>query len=157
WVIVTVDDVVRDAGVVGMLRFEFLKDSSRHKGLGIALVCGIGRFVERERVENRRLGVIRVARGQARHCRFITCGSSLLRNRLVVLEECSKRLNPVALAICLLRSRTRLLDGLPTGFQHVAGEWSDQRIGSLADGDTPVRHGACWLLLCKGTKRLDGL
>ena len=53
---------MRNAGVIGILRFQPFQDIGSLELFGIALVGRIGRFIECQRIENRRLGVIGIAR-----------------------------------------------------------------------------------------------
>ena len=61
-IVVAVNDVMRDAGVVGILRLQLFEDIGGLELLGIGLVGRVSRFVECQRIENRRLGVIGIAR-----------------------------------------------------------------------------------------------
>ena len=157
WIVVAVDDVMRDSGVAGILRLQLFEDIGGLELLGICLVGRVSRFVECQRIENCRLGVIGIARPQSRHRRFVVCRAPLLRDARVVLVVGGQRLDPSDLALGFLRSRARFFDRLPATLEDITGERADQRIGPLADRDAPIGHGARRFLLCNGSERLHGL
>jgi hypothetical protein len=57
-----VDDVMRDAGVIGILKLQLFEDIGGLELPGRGFVGGIGRLVECKRIEDRRLGIVRVCR-----------------------------------------------------------------------------------------------
>ena len=148
---------MRDAGVIWILRLQLFEDIGGLELPGISLVGGVGRFVERKRIEDRRLGVIGIACRQARHRGLVVGGARALRDGCVVLVEGGQRLDPSDLALGFLRSRARFFDRFPATLEDIAGERADQRIGPLADRDAPIGHGAGRFLLGNGGERLHGL
>ena len=85
--VVAVDDIVRYARMVGLPGFDRLQNRGRLELPGVGLVAEIHRLVERERVENGGLGVVRIALGQPRHRCLIGQRASPQIDFVVVLEE----------------------------------------------------------------------
>jgi hypothetical protein len=59
--IIAVDDVVGDSRMIGLLGKDLLQDCARLELARIRLVSVIRRLIQRQGVENRRLGVIWIA------------------------------------------------------------------------------------------------
>src|SRR5215831_12184958 len=139
--VVAVDDVVRYARMVGQLCFDGLQDGGRLELFGVSLVAEVHCLVERERIENGRLIVVRIIGGQPRHRCFVGQRAGAQIDLVVILEEDSQRLDPVLLALGLCAGRASRFDRLPAVPHQLRWERSDQRIGTLADGNAPICHG----------------
>ena len=148
--IIAVDDVVRDTGMVRLLRLDRLQDRRRLELFGVGLVIEIHRFIERKRVEDGRLGVVGITLGQLGHRRLIGERARAQVHFVVILEEGRKRLDPVLFALGLGAGRAPCLDRLPSLAHQLGRKRGNQRIGTLTDGYAPVGHGTRGLLLGQG-------
>jgi hypothetical protein len=128
--------------MVGLPGFDRLQNRGRLELPGVGLVAEVHRLVERERVENGGLGVIRIALGQPRHRCLIGQRTGPQIDFVVVLEEDGKRLDPILLALGPCAGHAGRFDRFPPVLHHFRWERSDQWIGTLADGNAPMRHGA---------------
>ena len=117
--------------MIGLFRLDGLQDRSGLELLGIGLVVEVHCFIQRERVENGCLGVVRISLGQPRHCCLIGERAVAQIDLVVILEEDRKCLDPVLLALCLASGDASCLDRLPTfvhqfgrkGSNHGLGRW----------------------------------
>src|SRR6516225_3944024 len=119
--------------MVGLLSLDSLQDSSCSKLFSVCLVIEIYGFVERERIEDRRLVIVRVALGQLRHRRLISERTRAQINLVIILEIKGKCLDPVVLALRFGGDGASRLDRLPTVLHKFGGEGSDEGIWALAD------------------------
>ena len=153
-VVVGVNDVMHDSGMIGLCRLQLFEDASGFQLTRVGLVAEVDGFEQRKRVEHGRFAVGRVALVQPRHGGGVAFGPHLLVDRPVPLEERRQRVDPVALPLCARIRGAGVLDGLPALLQQLRWERRRERIWPLADGDSPVRHGARRLALGDGAKRL---
>jgi hypothetical protein len=141
-VIVAVDEIMEHAGMVGELLADLFEDGPSLQQFGIGLVARQRRLIERQRVKDGRLGVVRILLHQLFHCLFVSEAACRLVDPVVVLVIELDRREPVALPFCLGADRLALLDRLQAVFQHGGGKWQDQRVGAVADRNAPVGDGA---------------
>ena len=108
--VVAVDQEMRDARMVRILRQQRLEELRRLERLRVGLIVQIGGEIERERVEDFRFDVLRILRDQPRH-RFLI-GDRTLAPALradVGIEE-RGGVDIVALALRLRADRFRFFD-----------------------------------------------
>ena len=153
-IVVTVDDVVREARVVGLLRRFLGEDRGGLALLRQLLVVEIDRLVQGERVEDPRFGIIRVLFGHALHRLFVQSDARLVIDGVVILVVGLHRLQIRGLARRFRRGSLALLDGIPGRLHVRRREWRDQRIGPLTDREAPIGHRATGILR---DDRLEGL
>ncbi len=153
--VVAVDQVVRHARMVRIFLIDRLEDRDRLQQRIHVLV--IERLVQGQRVKDFRLDVVRILLDERLHGVLVVLRPRVLIDGLVVLVEGLQRGEPVALALGLGPDGLALLDGLETLLQGLGGERRDQRVGTLADGDAPVRDGAARIRLGDRGERLDRL
>ena len=152
--VVRVDQVVGDAGVVGVGLVERLQDRHGLHQRGHRLV--IEDLVERQRVEHLRLHVLGVLATERTHRFFVVSGARVLVDRVVVLVELLQRSEPVALTLRLRCEGLTFFNRVEPALQRGRVKRADQRVGSLADGDAPIRDGAGGIHRGNGIERLDG-
>ncbi len=150
--VVAVDQVMRDAGVVRVLLVDRLEDLDGSQQRLHGLV--VERLVQREGVEDLRLGVVRVLGGEPLHRLRVILRARVLVDLVVVLVELLERRQPVALALGLGPDGLTLLDRFEAALERGGVERSDERIRALADGDAPVGDGA---VRVRGGDRREGL
>ena len=143
--------------MIGILRLQLFQDLGGLELFDVGLVGGIGRFVEGQRMENCCLGITGIARRQLRHRSLVVCRALLLRDAGIVLVVGGKRLDPGDLPLGFLRGCARSFDSFKAALEDIAGKRADEWIGTLADRDAPIGHGARRLLLGNGAERLHGL
>ena len=85
--VVAVDQVVRHAGVIRLLGEDRLQNGSGLQLVPVRLVVRVQRGVERERIEDRRLGVLRILPGDGFHHLFVRDGALRVRDLVGVLIE----------------------------------------------------------------------
>ena len=152
-IVVAVNDVVSDAGVIWQLWLEPFENRRCTQLARIRIVGQIDCLVEGQRVEHCCLGIVRIACAELRHRGLVVGAARFLIARRMATEERCQRLDPVAFT---LRRRTRRacpLDVLPAGSERLRRKRRHQRIRSLTDCDAPVRHRAVWLAR---SDRLEG-
>ena len=114
-------------------------------------------LVERQRVEDLGLDILRVLATERAHRLLVVSGARVLVDLVVVLVELFQRSQPVALALRLRSDGLTLLDRIEPALQSGRVKWADKRVGSLADGDAPIRDGARRINLGDRIERLHGL
>src|SRR5262249_30896207 len=139
--IVAVNEVMRDAGMIGHLGADRLEN-----GGGLALICGglVGgerRRLEGGPIENRRLAVLGEAVVQLRHRLLIGERPRAMVARSEILVEGGDRLDVATLALGLGAECLRLRGGARTRPQRLLA-WRIPEWVPPAHGDTPLRHGA---------------
>ncbi len=141
-VVVAVDDVVLDPRVIGVLLLDPLQQRRRLQQVRVGLVAVVPRLVQRERVENRRLDVVWIRRGQRPHRTRVVPRAGLLVDGAEVAVLLAQGHQPPAFARGLRIEREPAVHGIQPPLEHAIVERPDQRIRALADGETPVRDGA---------------
>ena len=147
------DEVVRDAGMIGILLVERLEDLDGLDEVVHRLV--VEGLVQRESVEDLRLDVGRILPGERFHGLLVVLPARVLIDRLVILVELLDRREPVALALRLGADRLALFDRVEAALERGRVERAHQRIRTLADGDAPVRDRAAGISLRDRRERLD--
>ena len=154
--VVSVDDVVRKPGMRGLLLVDGLENRAGLELSRVTLVGVIDRFEQGERVEDRRLLVLRILARELFHRPLVAFAALRNRSLVVVLVDDLKRVQPVALALGL-RERLALLDRFERALEILFGPGRHQGIPPLADRKPPVRHRAPGIGLDHGLERLDVL
>ena len=140
--IIAVDQVVRDARMVRLLFRLLVQDPGCFELLREILVVEVDSSVEREGVEDCRLGVLRVVLVQALHRLLIALGAGLMVDLVVILVKDLDRREVFGLARRLGVRGLALLDRLPPGFEIGGREGRHQRVGQFAHRQTPIGDGA---------------
>ncbi len=153
--VVAVDEVVRDARVVGILLVERLEDRDRLQERLHRLV--IERLVQRERVEDLGLDVLGILLRQRFHRIAIAARARFLVDRIVALVVDLDRRDPVALARALGADRFAFLDVVESALQRGGVERADQRVWPIAHGEAPIRDRAVGIGLQRRVERIDRL
>ncbi len=153
--VVAVDQVVRDAGVVGVFPVERREDGDRLAQRRHVLV--VEDLVQRQRVEHFRLDVVRVLLRQRLHRLLVVAGARVLVDLVVVLVELLDRREPVALALGLGADRLALLDRVQPALQRRGVPRPDQRVRPDRHRQAPVGDGAARVGLGNRRERLDRL
>ena len=117
----------------------------------------IENLVERQRVEDFGLDILGVLATERAHRFFVVSGACVLVDLVVVLVVLLQRTEPVALALRLRSDGLTLLDRIEPALQSDRVERADKRVGSLADGDSPICDGARRISFGDGIESLDGL
>ncbi len=154
--VVGVDDVVRKPGMRGLLLVDRLEDGAGLELPRVALVGVIDRLDQRQRVEDRRLLVLRILARELRHRLLVALTARRGRHLVVVLVDRFKSIQPVALAPGL-RDRLALLDRFERALEVLLRPGRHQRVRALADRQSPVRHRAPGIGLDHLLERLDML
>src|SRR5215217_6447181 len=102
---------MREAGVIRLLREEWLEQGPRGQQVLVALVSGWRILRERQRVEDRGLSILGVRLGHPRHCLLVRDGAGTLIPRLEVLEQFRRRREVVPLTWRFRAGGEALLDG----------------------------------------------
>ena len=110
--------------------------------LGIGLVAGQRCFVQRQGVKDGRFLIIRVFLRELFHRPFVSEPASCLVDLVIVLVVKLDRRQPVALAFGLGTDRLTFFRRLPSILQDRSRQRQDQRVGTVADRDSPVGDGA---------------
>ncbi len=154
--VVAVDDVVRQPGVLRLRLPELLQDCAGFQLIGVRLVGRIRRRRERERVERRGLGVIRVARRKTAHRVPIAQHARALVERIRIVEQRRARSDVVALARRLRAGRLRAGERVAAGL-HLRGWPLRDREGvpPLRQTDSPERDAAAGILVGDGLECLN--
>ena len=154
--VVGVNDVVHEAGMIGLGRCQPFEDRARLQQVGVGPVGRIVGRHERHGVEGRSLGIIGVLGGEAGH--RVAIGAK--PRRLVDLLEIGKQPagggNVVALTFGPGADRVRFADrrapGLEQRWRLDAGR---KGIPPLAERDAPLRDGASGIRLLGRREALD--
>jgi len=83
--IIAVDQAVRDARMVRLLLRFLVQDRCGLELLRVVLVVEIDRAVQRERVEDRGLGIVRIMLVKLLHRLFVMFGAGLVVDLVVIL------------------------------------------------------------------------
>lgn len=136
--------VVQPARVIRVFCQDALGDARGFHVAAVGLVRGKGndRLVQCKHVEQRGFDIIGVALGkrlrrflERQHARLV-----VLTVRILVVEL--ERGDVVPLALGLRANGFGFLDEFPAALHRRGGRRTDQRIGSCADRNAPVSHGA---------------
>jgi hypothetical protein len=154
WLVIAVDQVMHNSGMIGLGGEQLLQDRASFLAVGKrGVVIGLGRE-QRERIKSSRLVVVRILPVHLLHCRGVSPGSRFVVRFLAVGVERLQGQDVIALAVSrpglhlagLLQLRRGPLDG-----------WRIRLIPELmpqAHGLAPVRHGALRVLLFDVEKSL---
>ncbi len=152
--VVRVNQVVCDAGVLRVLPIQAFEDPC---GLQLAGVCHVIRWrrrLERQRVKDLRLEVVRVPRGQRLQRVSVGLEPRPDGNRLVISKVRSRGLDPVALARTPGFHGTRLLERIPGGPCVCRRGRRDQCVPEQIQSDAPVADCAGRIPIEDATERL---
>ena len=109
-IVVEVDQIMRNAGMVRLALEDRLEDRRALELLGVGLVARRGRNVEGDRVVDLRLVVVGIFRRQRLHRLEISLHARPILDLVVVGIEHGERVDVVALALALGADRLGLLD-----------------------------------------------
>ena len=141
-IVVSVNQIVQHARMLWLCLGDLFQNGAGLELFGVGLVAGQRRLVQRQRVEDGRLHVVRVLLHELLHRPLIGQPARSLIDLVVVLVvelDCGQ---PVALALGFGADRLALLHCLKAILQNRSGKRQDQRIGAMADRDAPVGDGA---------------
>src|SRR5215831_9117177 len=141
WVIITVDEVMGDAGMPWLLRKDLFEDCRRLQLVRIRFVCRRRGAEESQGVKNSRLGVIWIACGQSLHGLLVCQRPRALSGTLNVLIEQSNSGEIRVLAFGLYTHWLGLVEDRGAFLQGLGSRGSSKRVAQEADGDTPISHG----------------
>ncbi len=153
--IVAVDEIVRDAGMIGRRNLCLFEDGRRFALVRIGLVGRQRRRVERQRVEYAGLPVIRIAQIDLLHRLLVGKAARAVIRGAPVLVECADRLDVVSLAIGFGADAARLLNRGGAGFQRRLAGRVPQWV-PYAHRHAPLSHGTGGIRLANGGESLDG-
>ena len=139
----------------GVLLVQGLEDADRLQQRGHALV--VEDLVQRQRVEDLRLDVVRVLLGQRLHRVRVVRGARVLIHLVEVLVELLDRQEPVALALGFGTHRQPLVYRVEPAFESRSVPRADERVRPDADRKAPVSDGASRVGLRDRAKHLDRL
>ena len=139
-IVIAVDDVVRDAGMVRLLGQDLLEDRARLQLIGVRLVGRRRRRVQRERIEHRGLAVVGIAPVELLH-RLLVGGGPRAMVQLVVVAIVRLDRGDVVLLARRCGQPTRLLQGGRALLQHRRARGLPERVVD-AHRHAPVAHRA---------------
>ena len=145
-VVVGMDQVVHDARVVRLARELRLQDLGRLELPRVGLVGRQCCDVERERMVDRGLGVVRIARVELRHRLLVGQHARAMVLGVGIAVELRERGDVARLARALGPKLARLLQRCPTLGQ-VLGRRRRERVGEERHGDPPMGHRAFGIAL----------
>ena len=156
--VVAVDDVVRDARMIGLLGVELLEDRPGLQLIRVRLVGRLRGGRERQRVEDRRLAIGRILRGQIPHRLRVRDDARALIDRGEISVELRRGGDVAPLALRLGGRLERERDGVQALLElrrrpHDHGE----RIAPPRERDAPVRDRARGIRRERRLETLDGL
>ena len=157
WVVVGVHQVVRDAGMIGILREEPLEDLRRLELAGVGLVVLRRRGLQRQRVVRPRLEVVGVPLRHLLHRPCVRGEPCAQRGRVVVAVVRRDRLDPVALTLGLRAHRARFFESGPGRGGVLRRGRRGQRVAERGHGQPPVGHRAARIFMGDGVKDLARL
>ena len=155
--VVRVNQVVRDTRVLRVLRVQPFEDPGRLQLAGICHVVLRRSSLECQRVEDLRLEVVRVPRGQRLQRVRVALEPRRDGNGLVISKVHPRGLDPVALTRAAGVHRTRLLERIPGGPCVCRRGRRDQRVPEQIQGDAPVADRAGRIPVEHATERLAGV
>jgi hypothetical protein len=141
-IVVGVDQVVRDARMVGLALEYLLQDGRRLKLVGIGLVIRRGGDIEGERVEHLRLVVARIALRKLLHGLEVGLDARAMRDLVVVGKQQRQGGDVVALTRRLRPDRLAFLQRSDRAWQVARRRRADERIIEQAQRDPPIGDGA---------------
>ena len=154
-VVVAVDQVMRDAGVIRLRSEDRLEDPRGVPLVRVRLVGGRRGRVERERVEDGRLGVIGITLVNAAHGRLVAEGPTPMIHSTGVLVECGDGVDPGRFAVGL-GDGLRALHSRGTGLKSGGGRREPEGI-PVTHGESPKPHGAARVGLRDGRELPGGM
>src|SRR5712691_7013758 len=141
WVIITVDEVMGDAGMPRLLRKDLFEDCRRLQLVRIRFVSRLRSTEESQGVKNSCLGVIWIACGQLLHGLLIRQRPRAVIGALNVFIEQSNGGEILILACGLHAHWLGLAADRGTFLQGLGSRYCSERVAPEADGDTPISHG----------------
>ena len=145
--VIRVDDVVREARMVGHLGEQRLENLRRLPLLGVSLVGGHSRLRDRQRIENAQLDILRVLVGDLLHGRLVLHHPIPLRRRLGAAVENGDGLDQRPLARRRRACRARLRHRRRSRLDDLGGANTGERVPPLAHRYAPIRHSTSGILL----------
>src|SRR5215831_3308088 len=141
WVIITVDEVVGDAGMPRLLHKDLFKDCRRLQLVRVRFVSRRCGAEESQGVKNSRLGVIWIACDQLLHGLLVCQRPRALSGTLNVFIEQSNSGEIRVLAFALHAHWLGFAEDSGAFLQGLGSWCSSKRVAQEADGDTPISHG----------------
>ena len=139
--VVEMDQIVRDARMMRLALEDRFQDGRALALVGIGLVVGRGRDVERDGVKYLRFVVGRIALRQRLHRLQIRLHPRAMGDLVVIGIEHQQRIDEIALAVGLGADRLRLLNGGQTERQ-IGCRRRGVRVVEQAERDAPIRDPA---------------
>src|SRR3989442_214116 len=155
-VIVAVDQIVRDTRMLRLRGEHLLEDPRGLELVGVRLVRRERGRVERQGVEDRRLAIVRVARGELLHRLPVAERAGPVVYRVGVLVEGLDRRNIVTLALGLGARGLRALDGRPAVGERLRRRRPAEGIAQEVHRHAPVGDPAAGVGLGDGRERGGG-
>ena len=155
-IVVSVDDVVGQAGMVGMRHPELLQHLARGLLIGEGLVARGRDRDQHQRVERLRLDVVWVLARELSHRLLERLGAFGVRHRLSVFVEDLKRGDEVLLALRSFLDVLRLGERGGAVLQILRRRWPPERV-VVRHRHPPVRHGTVSVLGGHTAQDGDGL
>ena len=155
-VVVSVDDVVRGAGVIRLHGEDLLGDLRGSLLLGVGAVVRIGGGLEGEGVEGLRLPILRIAGEHQLHRLLVGGGARAVVEAIRILEEGVRGRDVVSLARRGVSDRLGLLHRFDPSLER-GGARRRPDLVPLAHGDAPVGDGTVRVGLGHGREGLRRL
>ena len=140
--VVRVNDVMREARVIRILRVQRLQNPDGAQLRRIGLVRRQGRLIHGQCMKDRRLDVLGILAHDFRHAALVRENPITLRRRRVVFEQRGDGGDVRPFARRRRARRARFLDSRETGLQRGRGARAAKWIAPIPERDAPVRDGA---------------
>ena len=141
-IVVGVDQVMSDAGVIGLALEDRLQDRRGLELVRVGLVRRRRRHVQRQGIVHLRFVVVRIALRQLLHRLHIGLYARAVVGFVVAGVEHGKRIDVVALALRLRTDGLSLLERGEPQRQVARGRHADEGIVEQAERDAPIGDGA---------------